>query len=455
MAAERHDVIVVGGGIAGLAAAWALRDRDVVLVEALDRVGGRIFNKRRDPNWMITGAHFIGGPDSSMGALAAELGLETVRAEGEMATVWKDGKLVRGGRFETYPFRIPLSLSGRLSLIRTGIRLRLANIRARRYSDDPIRGQDGFDGPAVTVAGHPKLDEQSFDRVLGRMHPEVEAIMRTIVNRVTAEPHEMSGHFGAALVGNLWAKKTMDRRTIVGGLTELTEAIARRLGNRVVSGAPVQAVAADRDGVSVRAMQGGKEIVLAARYAIVATPAPITRRIVAGLPDDKAAALDAVRYGPYVNMAMLTNETAPMPYDDIYMVGVVDRSFCMLFNTMNPVRRKGQPRAPGGALVVHAGARQAAQLLPRSDAEIRDIFLKDVYEIFPQTRGLVTETWVQRWELGYPYWPPGRMRFQEALARPEGPIHFAGDYLGYPSTGPTSQSAFLAAREVRRKLEGA
>jgi oxygen-dependent protoporphyrinogen oxidase len=339
-------------------------------------------------------------------------------------------------------------------MIETGIRLRLANRRARRFSDDPLRGDQGFEGPFVTVGGDPDLDRRSFDQLLGRMHPEVEAIMRTVVNRVTAENHEISGHFGAALVANLWTKE-MDRRTIVGGLSELTEAIAHRLGNRVLRNAPVESVAFDSGGVRVRATRDGHPIEIAARYAIVATQAPVARRIVADLPEDKAAALDGIRYGPYVNMAMVTNETGPMPYDDIYMVGVVDRSFCMLYNTMNPVRRKGAPRAPGGALVVHSGAHQAAALLKRSDEEIRDIFLKDIHEIFPETRGIVTETWVQRWELGYPYWPPGRLAFQEALARPFGPIHFAGDYVGYASTGPTSQSAFLAAREVRRKLGAA
>jgi oxygen-dependent protoporphyrinogen oxidase len=39
---ETHEVVVVGGGIAGLAAAWRLRDRDVLLLEAGDRLGGRL-----------------------------------------------------------------------------------------------------------------------------------------------------------------------------------------------------------------------------------------------------------------------------------------------------------------------------------------------------------------------------------------------------------------------------
>lgn len=453
MSVERHEVVVIGGGIGGLAAAWALRDRDVVLLEADDRLGGRVFTKRRDPYWMTVGAHFIGGLDSPVGQIAEELGLEKIQAEGEMATVWMNGKLVRGGRFETYPFRMNMSLGGRISLIRTGLRLMLANRRVRRIIGDPIHGDQGFAGEVVEAPGDPELDAMNFAELLGPMHPEVEVIMRTMVNRVTAETHEMSGHFGASLVGNLWGDAAMVRETIPGGLGELVEGMSARMGNRLLTGAPVEAVEHGPNGVTVRATQGGEAITIQADYAILATPAPITRRIVSGLSEDKAAALDAVRYGPFIVMAAMTAEAGPMPYDDIYMVGVIDRSFCMLYNVMNPLRKAGQPRAPGGVLNMHAGAGQAARQWDMSDEAIRDLYLADVEEIFPETKGIVTETWVHRWEHGYPYWAPGHLNHQPTLARPEGRLHFVGDYVGYASTGPTSHSGYIAARAVRKALE--
>jgi len=453
MAVERHEVVVIGGGIGGLAAAWALRDRDVVLLEAEDRLGGRIYSKKRGAHWMTVGAHFIGGLDSPVGQIAAELGLETIRAEGEMATVWMGGKLVRGGRFETYPFRLPLSLGGRISLIRTGLRLMLANRRVRRIIDDPLHGHDGFDGEVVEAPGDAELDAKSFADVLGRMHPQVELIMRTMVNRVTAETHEMSGHFGASVVGNLWADAAMLRETIPGGLSEVVDAMSARMGNRLVTGAPVETVEHSPDGVTVRAQQGGEDVTIQADYVIMATPAPITRRMVSGLSEDKAAALDAVRYGPYIIMSAITDEPGPMPYDDIYMVGVIDRSFCMFYNLMNPLRKAGQPRGAGGAINVHTGAHQAAGQWDMTDEAIRALYLADIEEVFPQTKGIVSETWVHRWEHGYPFWAPGHLNHQAALARPEGRLHFAGDYVGYGSSGPTSHSGYIAARAVRKALE--
>ena len=39
--ASKADVVILGAGLAGLTAAYHLRDRDIVVLESSDRVGGR------------------------------------------------------------------------------------------------------------------------------------------------------------------------------------------------------------------------------------------------------------------------------------------------------------------------------------------------------------------------------------------------------------------------------
>ncbi len=453
--AESHEVVVVGGGIAGLAAAWALRDRDVVLLEESDRVGGRIFAQARDPYWLNFGAHLIGFLDTPMGRLAKEVGAEAIPVKGELAAVWMNGRLVRGGRIESYPFRLAMPLAARLSLMCTGLRLRRANTRALRHVDDPVHGDYEYPGDVVEVGGDAALDARSFADVLGPMHADVAALLRSATNRLTAEPVEMSGHFGAAFVGSLWNLDHLNRHIIRGGMTRIVNGLAERLGNRITTGAAVNRIVPGDGGATVHANQGGEELALSARHVIVATPAPVTRGIVEGLPADEAAALDSVRYGPFVVMAVRTNETGPMTYDDIYAVLVAGRSACMIFNSMSPLRAKGAAREPGGALMMYAGGWRAAELMGRSDEDVRDTFLADLHAVLPETRGFVAETVVHRWQRGFPYWPPGRLARQEALARPHRNLHFAGDYLEYPSTDPASRTGLLAARNVRALLEGA
>ena len=453
MRTESHEVVVVGGGIAGLAAAWALRDRDVVLLEESDRVGGRIFAQPREPYWLNFGAHLIGFLDTPMGRLAEEVGAEAIPVKGELAAVWMNGRLVRGGRIETYPFRLAMPPMGRLSLMRTGLRLRRANTRALRHVADPVHGDYEYPGDVVEAGGDPALDARSFADVLGPMHADVAALLRSATNRLTAEPVEMSGHFGAAFVGSLWNLDHLNRHVIRGGMTSIVNGLAERLGNRITTRARVARIVPGESGATIHTIQDGEEITLSARHAIVATPAPVTRGIVEGLPADKAEALDSVEYGPFVVMAVRTNETGPMPYDDIYAVLVAGRSVCMIFNSMNPLRTKGAKREPGGALMMYAGGWRAAELIGCSDETVRDTFLADLHTVLPETRGIVAETVVHRWQRGFPYWPPGRLARQEALARPFRNLHFAGDYMEYPSTDPASRTGLLAARNVRALLE--
>ncbi|MFT3799442.1 flavin monoamine oxidase family protein [Microbacterium sp.] len=71
---ERFEVVVVGAGVAGLAAARLLTDagRRVVVLEARERVGGRVWTDRTGERTTDLGASWIHGIDDSVVAAAAE-----------------------------------------------------------------------------------------------------------------------------------------------------------------------------------------------------------------------------------------------------------------------------------------------------------------------------------------------------------------------------------------------
>src|SRR5918997_357205 len=74
------DCLVVGAGLAGLVAAGELAaaGRSVVVLEARDRVGGRILNEEIGGGEVVeVGGQWIGPTQDRVAALARSLGLET------------------------------------------------------------------------------------------------------------------------------------------------------------------------------------------------------------------------------------------------------------------------------------------------------------------------------------------------------------------------------------------
>ena len=59
--ASMRDAIVIGGGIAGMSAAWRLRHSDVLVLEGSNRIGGRLRSERRGAYWLNWGGHVFGG----------------------------------------------------------------------------------------------------------------------------------------------------------------------------------------------------------------------------------------------------------------------------------------------------------------------------------------------------------------------------------------------------------
>ena len=422
-----RKVVIVGGGIAGLAAAWSLRDDDVCVLEADGRVGGRLKSEVRDPYWLNLGAHILqdGGP---MATLAAELGLSLVTPPGTFLATAMKGRIIRAGRAEAFFFRLPLSFAARLSLAQVGIRLILAGRQA-----ESKRAQ---------------LEQTTFANLLGPMHPDVESLMRVIANRIGGELHEISGYAGQAGFHHLWLGMRVNIR---GGSARLPEALHAALGSRTQTGARVICVTQLADCVEIEYELAGERRHMKALACVMAVPAPVARQLMSSLPPDLEEALGSVRYTPFVVAGIFTNETNPMPWDNLYALAVPGRSFCMLFNPSNALR-DSRPRQPGGCLVVYAVAERAAQLLELSDAAIQDRYLTDLYDILPQTRGIVREVVIQRWPIGTFIGIPQRGKFREKLAARWGRTFFAGDYMMSLDGVDASQTGREAAHAVRAFL---
>jgi protoporphyrinogen/coproporphyrinogen III oxidase len=424
-----HDVVVIGGGIAGLSAAWRLRHRDVLLLEAGDRLGGRMRSDARGEYWLNYGAHLFPGPGSLLDGMARECGLETVPVTGGMMGLAVGSTLLDRGRVETYPFRLPLSIRDRLAFVRAGVKIQRAVARYHRLE-----------------RRHDFEDDRTFGEFLGDLPPAVNAIFSCAAHRATAELDELSAGCGVGLFALVWGGKgSLIARNLLGGTGQLPAAVGRKLGGRARTGCRVHAVTPD--GCDLVVHCAGEAI--RARQVIVAVQAPLAAPLVAAVSKHAADTLAQLTYGAFLSVAVETQETAAMPYDDVYAIATPGRAFDMFTNQAHALRAGG-PRSPGGSLMLFAGAHAAASLIRERDEVIVERFLADLHGLFPQTRGVIAGTTVHRWPLGNVYARPGRGRLQAALEGALGThenLHLAGDYFAELGTMEAAARTGLAAAE--------
>jgi protoporphyrinogen/coproporphyrinogen III oxidase len=256
-----RDVVIIGGGIAGLAAAWRLRHRDVLLLEAGDRLGGRMRSDARGEYWLNYGAHLFPAPGSLVDDMARECGLDTVPVTGSMMGLAVGSRLLNHGRVESYPFLLPLSVRDRITFARAGVKIRRAVARYHRL-------EQRYDFEA----------DRTFGEFLGPLPPAVRDIFSCAAHRATAELEELSAGCGIGLFALVWGGKgSLIARNLLGGSGNLPAALGRELGERARTGCRARAIRAD--GADLVVHHDGGEI--CARQVIVAAQAPHAAPLVA------------------------------------------------------------------------------------------------------------------------------------------------------------------------------
>ena len=443
-----RDAIVIGGGIAGMSAAWRLRHSDVLVLEGSNRIGGRLRSERRGAYWLNWGGHVFGGEGSFADNLLKEVGVDALNLQGSFAALAYKGKVLNDGNVNFYPFRLPISWSARWEIVKAGIKvMRAVNAygkvnKPRKGEDYRVRQQRIYDFMA----------DKTFSEFTGPLSEEADAFFRPTVSRSSGDPEEISAGAGVGYFLLVWDKSSGLARNIVGGAATLPQAIAHTLGDKVKLGAEVLEVIQHRDHVEVTYKSDGKEVTEQARYAVITTPAAITHRITKNLDPLVHDALGKIQYGHYVSGAFLTNETGRRPWDSVYAYCTPQRSFNIAFNMSNLVRTMESERQPGSSFMVFSPAKLARDLINLPDEKVLEIYRKDLEEVFPGFGSLVVEQSVQKFHLGLAYCFPGRNKLQPLLMRTPRRIYLAGDYLGSWYTETAIQTGLLAGEDINSKL---
>jgi protoporphyrinogen/coproporphyrinogen III oxidase len=295
-------VVVVGGGVTGLTAAFRLASADppidVTVFEAAERTGGKLRSVE------LAGLEVPAGADSFLARkpwgvdLCAELGIasELVPPGASGAHLWTQRGLVPLPK--DAPFGIPGDVGTVFrwpGLSSAGRRRALLDLVKRKRRDDT---DESLGGLLRRRLGNEATDMAVAPLLAGLHAGDVDRLSV----RATFPELERWEHWQGSLIRGAQAASRQARRGNPGpmflrprgGVDRLTSALTDRLGPRVRTGTGAAAISAGAAGGWLVRFEDGEAI--EADAVVMAVPAPAAARLLAGVADTAAAELGRIPY---------------------------------------------------------------------------------------------------------------------------------------------------------------
>jgi monoamine oxidase len=427
------DVVVVGAGLAGLTAARDIvrGGRSVLVLEARDRVGGRVLSHTlQGGSYSELGGMYTGPTQDHIQALAQDVGVGFYPSYNTGNNVFIGGD----GRREEFPSDSPLGTAPADPVVAPDIVLAVTQLD---------KMAEGFPVDAPWTSPHAEeWDRQTLDTWL-REHtsgnPEFMAVTSAATEAIFGcEPRELSllyTVFYLAASGNEDNQGTFERnfntaggaqeRRFAGGTHLVPERVAAQLGSRVLLNAPVRRIEQSASGVSVHSdgfvVNGQRVIVaipptLASRIHYEPALPPLRDQLTQHMPQGSLMKFEAVYPTPFWRQRGLTGQV-------VSENGPVKVTFDVSHESGTP-----------GIMMGFIGGHEARVWEQRSAADRRDAVLRQFAHFFGDEalspREVVEFNWsTEVWNRGCPVavLAPGTLvDFAAALREPVDRIHWAG-----------------------------
>ncbi len=435
MAEAPNDVLVIGAGMAGLTAARALAEAGlkVLVVEAQDRIGGRILTHHISGEAIESGAEFIHGRPAELWALIDEIGLETYERGGAQLC-FEDGTLTdcSGGSDSVF---------------------------------EPLEKLKDFDGPDLSFAEYLDRDqrpEEERERIIGFVEGFNAADHRVVSAAALGAQQEAED-----------ANGSHRNYRLRGGYDQLPAYLARRIaehGGRVQTGTPVREIRWHGGEVEVL-FAGGK---VSAPHCIVTLPLGVLQSGSVAMTPPPRGILDAaegLRMGQVRRFTLLFEPgwrgwlQEQLPSQPELQSKLKEMSFLFAYSEMPPVWWTPHPE-PSDTITGWVGGPRSAALAGMDAAELGRYGCTTLAKILGVTPGQLAARlrgcWTHDWQQdeftqgAYSYVATGGLDASRRMSEPvEDTLFFAGEHTDITGHWGTVHAAMRSGvRAAKQVLDG-
>lgn len=456
--AQVKDVVVIGGGISGLVSAYLLQKKDVLLLEAEQEFGGRTLSGNYN-GWEYTkGTEYLGPPSGVFKELLEDLGVKPVEIPSPMDQIWSDGQFYNGhaGRIELLVHKGGLETFNRF--------LRALQNVYEQYDENDVFCRKNDLKRLDTITCQQWFDELKLPPVYSEMYNVTfRGLFGANINEVSAlcAFSEIAFDFEGMslpvtdndvqkLAGN--AKDAgSGAYTFKTGITEVTAALAKRLGDKALSSAEVTSVTGnDEDGYVVSYAHNGQQKQVIAKSVIFVTPLPVTIRIGSSVMSQRQIRLmGQTPYSQYVTIALFSDDPI---YTGAFDLALPDRWFVTDVYDSTWVQRKLGDSHKGyvASLYIGPDSYKNNALITASDAELLEKSYADLERIWPDIKKKVKGYDIHRFEYAYPVQTLGAYaRLAELYDVTKGGVQLAGDGMFYPTYEGAITAASIAVGRIK------